>query len=145
MELPQIWNSALATLAVAAVIIAAWLALREYRKTEKGRAVMFTVAQLVRAAEQQFAAQGMDGPARRAWVLARAKEYFPNLNTQFLVDLIEAAVYDLNQEQTISLTAEIDDDGYTFSELRIDESGRVTADGVPLEERNWSYEKAEDV
>ena len=145
MDIPQVWNSALATFAVAAVIIAAWLYLREYRKTEKGRAVMFTVAQLVRAAEQQFAAQGMDGPARRAWVLARAKEYFPNLNTQFLVDLIEAAVYDLNQEQTISLTAEIDDDGYTFSGLRIDESGRVTADGVPLEEHNRPYEKAEDV
>ena len=145
MELPQIWNSALATLAVAAVIIAAWMYLREYRKTEKGRAVMFTVAQLVRAAEQQFAAQGLDGPARRAWVLARAKEYFPDLNAEFLIDLIEAAVYDLNQEQSISLTAEVEDDGYTFSELRFDESGRATVDGVPLEERKWSYEKAEDV
>ena len=109
MELPQVWNSALATLAVAAVIIAAWMYLREYRKTEKGRAVMFTVAQLVRAAEQQFKAQGLDGPARRAWVLARAKEYFPDLNSEFLIDLIEAAVYDLNQEQSISLTAEIED------------------------------------
>ena len=109
MELPQVWNSALATLAVAAVIIAAWMYLREYRKTEKGRAVMFTVAQLVRAAEQQFAAQGLDGPARRAWVLARAKEYFPDLNAEFLIDLIEAAVYDLNQEQTTLLTAEIED------------------------------------
>lgn len=105
MELPQIWNSAILTIIAAAVIIAAWMYLREYRKTEKGRAVMFTVAQLVRAAEQQFKAQGIDGSARRAWVLERAKEYFPDLNAEFLVDLIEAAVYDLNQEQVDAIAA----------------------------------------
>ena len=141
MDIPQVWNSALATVAVAAVIIAAWLYLREYRKTEKGRAVMFTVAQLVRAAEQQFKAQGIDGPERRAWVLERAKEYFPNLNTQFLIDLIEAAVYDLNQEQVISLSAEIED----VEPARVGWGDNATEAVAPLKSTAFSHITVEDL
>ena len=141
MDIPQVWNSALATFAVAAVIIAAWLYLREYRKTEKGRAVMFTVAQLVRAAEQQFAAQGLDGPARRAWVLARAKEYFPDLNAEFLIDLIEAAVYDLNQEQVISLSAEIED----VESARVGWGDNATEAVAPLKSTAFSHITIEDL
>lgn len=86
---------AVTVLALAAVI-GGWIYLRRYLRDSTDAEMVGFVRMLVRAAEQQF----LDNEARRAWAIAEAKKRFPAMPLDILIAVLEAAVYDLNQDQT---------------------------------------------
>lgn len=89
----------LGTIATAAVLIALSIGFALYQKnraqiikTDEARAAEALVWRLVVAAEQMF----LESPDRREWVIGKAKEYLPYINTDLIEVWVEYYVGHLN-------------------------------------------------
>lgn len=96
--------SALSTNGLAiALIVGAFILFRALRRTDNPITIAI-IDELVNAAEQALA--GEDGGSKFDYVMDLAKKQFPNLDTELIRALIEAAVYRMNQaKQTATIAA----------------------------------------
>lgn len=87
------------TIIVVIFVVALILLYREIKEDQR----YHLLVELVDAAEQMFKEPGQ-GKERRAWVMGKIEQYLPDLDLDLAADLIEAAVYRLNQDQPLVIT-----------------------------------------
>ena len=99
---PQTITAYAITVLILAAIVAGWAYLRRMLANDDNAAAVAYIQTLVKAAEQQFSAND----ERRAWVVAQVRERYPKIPIDLILAVLEAAVYDLNQEQAIDAALE---------------------------------------
>ena len=113
------------TALILAAIVAGWAYLRRVLANDSTTQAAEYIRVLVKAAEQQFEAND----ERRAWVVAQVRERYPKIPIDMLLAVLEAAVYDLNQEQAIDAALEQQPTPVASAgTLRIDEDGKIWVD-----------------
>ena len=90
------------TALILAAIVAGWAYLRRVLANDSTTQAAEYIRTLVKAAEQQFEAND----ERRAWTIAQVRERYPKIPIDLILAVLEAAVYDLNQEQAIDAALE---------------------------------------
>ena len=115
---PQTITAYAVTVLALAAIVAAWIYLRRMLANDTSAAAAAYIHTLVKAAEQQFTSNA----ERRAWVVAQAREHYPQLPIEIILAVLEAAVYDLNQEQWPDA---IEPKPAVYGQLMTDGHGRV--------------------
>lgn len=84
----------LITFALNALLIVAIFALYMYAKNARDAKTRDFIKTFVQAAEQMFTSND----EKRAYVIARARDMFPNIRSDIIIALIESCVHDLNVE-----------------------------------------------
>ena len=122
---PQTITAYAITVLILAAIVAGWAYLRRVLANDSTTQAAEYIRVLVKAAEQQFEAND----ERRAWVVAQVRERYPKIPIDMLLAVLEAAVYDLNQEQAIDAALEQQPTPVASAgTLRIDEDGKIWVD-----------------
>ena len=119
------------TALILAAIVAGWAYLRRVLANDSTTQAAEYIRVLVKAAEQQFEAND----ERRAWVVAQVRERYPKIPIDMLLAVLEAAVYDLNQEQAIDAALEQQPTPVASAgTLRMDGDGNVWISAEPKQD-----------
>ena len=118
---PQTITAYAVTVLILAAILAGWAYVRRMLANDTNAAAVAYIQTLVKAAEQQFTAND----ERHAWVVAQVRERYPKIPIDLILAVLEAAVYDLNQEQAIDAALEAQPAPVAYGTLMIDEHGRA--------------------